>query len=322
MKQPLTVIVPCKNEQLNIRACIESFASIADEILIADSGSTDATLEIVRQFDNIRIIERDYGTSGDFKNWAIPQATNEWVLIVDADERITKELADEITLCLSRGPENDGYWIYRNNHFLGHRLNYGDARTDRVLRLFHRDRGRYHGPSDHGEVKIETGSVGKLESKMLHFSCWDYDQLYGKNDRYTKLQAQQWLEVGKDATYFKLLIGPMWRFFREYILQGSILDGKVGLQTAWVCAFYSFNKQARLWALNHGMEQPDLDAVIFREMEAELAEGQQADESTEQGINGEADVDGVISIASEQAADSDSGNSPSEASPSEKRRAA
>ena len=104
---------------------------------------------------------------------------------------------------------------------------------------------------------------------MLHYSCWGYDQLYVKCDRYSKLQAQQWHEQGKDASYFKLLVGPMWRFFREYIVQGSIFDGKAGLQTAWVCAFYSFNKVARLWALNHSLEQQDLDAIIFREMEAE-----------------------------------------------------
>ena len=280
MKQPLTVIVPCKNEQLNIRACIESFYSIADEILIADSGSTDATLEIVRQFENVRVIEREYRTSGDFKNWAIPQSTNDWVLIVDADERIKPDLADEIVMCHSRGPEFDGYWIYRENHFLGHRQNYGDARTDRVLRLFHRDRERYFGPSDHGEVTIDTGNVGKLECKMEHYSAWSYDQLYGKNDRYTKLQAQQWAEKGKDATYFKLLVGPLWRFFREYILQRSILDGKVGLQTAWIAAFYSFNKQARLWAINHALEQQDIDAVVFREMEAEL-HGESVEDSEE-----------------------------------------
>ncbi|MDG1872680.1 MAG: glycosyltransferase family 2 protein [Mariniblastus sp.] len=272
MKQPLTVIVPCKNEQLNIRACIESFYSIADEIVIADSGSTDATLEIARQFDNVRIIERDYKTSGDFKNWAIPQATHEWVLIVDADERIKSDLAEEIVMCLSRGPEFDGYWIFRENHFLGHRQMYGDARTDSVLRLFHRDRGRYFGPSDHGEVRIDTGRVGKLEAKMAHFSAWGYDQLYQKNDRYTKLQALQWNEAGKEVSYFKLLIGPMWRFFREYILQRSILDGKVGIQTAWVAAFYSFNKQARLWEIKHGLEQQDLDAIVFREMESEFNE--------------------------------------------------
>src|SRR6476469_2853653 len=95
MSSQLTVIIPCKNERENIRACVAGARLIADEILLADSGSTDGTLEIAREL-GCRIIEREYGTSGDFKNWAIPQATHEWVFILDADERITRELAEEI----------------------------------------------------------------------------------------------------------------------------------------------------------------------------------------------------------------------------------
>jgi glycosyltransferase involved in cell wall biosynthesis len=257
VKQPLTVIVPCKNEALNMRACIESFYQIADEVLIADSGSTDETLEIACEYEKVRIIQREYITSGDFKNWAIPQAKHEWVLIVDADERVKPDLAEEITLELSRGPEANGYWIFRENYFMGHRLRFGDARTDKVLRLFHRDRGRYVGPSDHGEVQISSGRIGKLTGKMQHYSVWDYDQLYDKTRRYTTLQAQQWADDGVDTTYFKLLIRPMLRFIREYIFQGSILDGKAGIQTAWTAAFYSFNKQARLWTIHHGLQQTD-----------------------------------------------------------------
>jgi glycosyltransferase involved in cell wall biosynthesis len=275
VKQPLTVIVPCKNEQRNIRACIESFRSIADEILVADSGSTDDTISIALEFDKVRIISREYVTSGDFKNWAIPQATHEWVLIVDADERITAELRNEIALELQRGPSADGFWIGRNNHFMGHRLRFGDARTDRVLRLFHRDRGRYSGPSDHGEVKVSTHNVGTLKAKIDHFSVWNYDQTYEKIQRYTTVQAAQWHEQGKDTSVFKLLVRPMWRFFREYILQGSILDGKAGIQTAWIAAFYSFHKQARLWTLNHGLDQPDSDARRYDEMAQRMAEQEQ-----------------------------------------------
>jgi glycosyltransferase involved in cell wall biosynthesis len=267
VKQPLTVIVPCKNEQRNIRACIESFRTLADEILIADSGSTDDTLSIVNEFDKVKIIQREYVTSGDFKNWAIPQARHQWVLIVDADERITPELRHEIEIELQRGPSADGYWIGRNNHFMGHRLRFGDSRTDRVLRLFHRDRGRYAGPSDHGEVQISTRNVTSLHGKIDHFSVWNYDQTYEKIQRYTTLQAQQWKEQGRDTSVFKLLVRPAWRFFREYILQGSILDGKAGIQTAWIAAFYSFHKQARLWALNHGRKQTDKDAQYYDELE-------------------------------------------------------
>ncbi len=256
MKQPLSVIVPVKNERLNIADCIASFHAIADEIIIADSGSTDETLDIAAEFDKVRIIGRDYTTSGEFKNWAIPQAKNEWVLIVDADERVTRALAEEITLELSRGTTSEGFWIRRDNHFLGHRLHFGDARTDRVLRLFRRDRGRYEGPSDHGEIRIPGGRIGQLKSSFQHFSFWNYDQVCRKHERYTSLQARQWHEMRRDTTYFKLLFRPALRFFREYILQGGILDGKLGIQQAWLAAFYSFSKQARLWELNHAIQQP------------------------------------------------------------------
>ncbi len=256
MKRPLTVIVPCKDERLNIVPCIDSFWNLADEILIADSGSTDETMQLAQAFDKVRVIQREYITSGDFKNWAIPQARHGWILLVDADERVTPQLEEEIKIVLSRGPEFDGYWIDRCNHFLGHRLSWGDARTDRVLRLFRRDVARYKGPSDHGEVVVSSGRVGKLRQPMLHYSIWSYDQLYGKLDRYTWLQAKQWHEKGKDTSYFNLLVRPFFRFFREYVLQLGILDGKKGLQQAWIAAFYSFSKQARLWEFNHAKPQP------------------------------------------------------------------
>ena len=262
MRQRLTVIIPCKNERQNIRPCIESFHSIADEILIADSGSTDGTIAIAKKYSRVRIIEREYVFSGDFKNWAIPQAKNEWVLIVDSDERVTWQLAAEIWEVLSEPPNLDGYWINRNNHFFGKRLYFGDARTDRVLRLFKRDTGRYIGPSDHGEIAISTDRVGSLKHSFDHFSVWDYDSYFRKFHRYTTFQAEQWHEEGRDTSYFKLLIRPMFRFFREWILQGSILDGKVGLQTAWMAAMYSFMKQARLWELNHAVSPPNADYAV------------------------------------------------------------
>ncbi len=263
MKRPLTVIVPCKNEEDNIAACIDSFYQIADEILVADSGSTDRTRQIASSYDKVRVIEREYVTSGDFKNWAIPQAKNEWILLLDADERVTPELAEEIEIVLSRGPSADGYWIYRDNHFMGYPLNWGDARTDSVLRLFRREMGRYEGPSDHGEVSVKSGNVETLEGRFLHYSVWNYDHLFLKFHRYTTLQADQWHDEGRDTSYFNLLVRPWFRFFREYILQGGILDGKAGLQLAWMAAFYSFTKQARLWELNHAKDAPNLERDLI-----------------------------------------------------------
>lgn len=258
-RQKLTVLVPCKNERKNIRPCIESFRAIADEILIADSGSEDGTLEIVADIGGCRVIEREYRTSGDFKNWAIPQASHEWILLVDADERVTPELATEIERTLAQ-PNRDGYWIFRNNHFMGHPVKHCGWNHDTVLRLFRRDLGRYEGPSDHGEVIISTGRVGKLKQPFLHYTVWSYDQLFRKFHRYTSLQAEQWYAEGKKPNLLRLTINPPFRFFRDFVLQLGFLDGLVGFQISMIAAFYAFTKQARLWQLYYGHAQPDPEA--------------------------------------------------------------
>lgn len=253
----LTCLIPCKNEAANIRACINSFYELADEILIADSGSTDDTMEIARAAAGVkgRIIEREYIHSGDFKNWAIPQSRNEWVLLVDADERITPALAAEIRQVLASPQPQDGYWIYRDNHFLGHRIRYGGLQNDCCLRLFRRDVSRYVGENDHAQVDVETGRVGSLKAKMLHYSYWTYDAFFRKFDRYTRYQASVWHRQGRRPRFIDLLLRPPIRFFRDYIVQLGFLDGFVGLQYAGLQAFYAFMKQARLWELHYARPQ-------------------------------------------------------------------
>ncbi|HVT28279.1 MAG TPA: glycosyltransferase family 2 protein, partial [Lacipirellulaceae bacterium] len=183
----LTVIIPCKNERENLCACVASARQVADEVLVADSGSTDGTLEVARRL-GCRIIEREYGTSGEFKNWAIPQATHEWVFILDADERITAELAAEIRRTLDE-PRHDGYWVHRRNHFMGHPIRFGPWKNDRCLRLFRRDLGRYEGPTDHAEVRVASGLVGRLGERLKHYTCTSYSQYLPKLSRYAEVQS-------------------------------------------------------------------------------------------------------------------------------------
>lgn len=261
MSAPLTVIIPCKNERANMAACIESARYVAHEVLVADSGSTDGTLEYVRGRSDCRVVERDYRTSGDFKNWAIPQATHGWVLILDADERVTPALAVEIRRQLDR-PDRDGYWIYRNNHLMGHRVHYTDWSRDRVLRLFRRDLGRYHGPSDHGEVQVEGGNVGELRERLEHYTFWSWADWLRKLDRYSRVQAEQWYAAGRRPSYWRLLTSPPLRFLRDYVIHQGFLDGMVGLQIAWSSAFYSFMKQARLWELSAGLTQSEVEEGV------------------------------------------------------------
>jgi glycosyltransferase involved in cell wall biosynthesis len=230
---------------------------IADEVLVADSGSTDGTLEIARQL-GCRVIEREYRTSGDFKNWAIPQASHEWVVILDADERITAPLAAEIRRELA-APRHDGYWIYRGNHFLGHPIRFGPWKNDRCLRLFRRDLGRYVGPTDHAEVELSRGTVGRLRERMVHYTCSSYAQYLPKIARYAEVQAGVWHRAGRRTNLAHLLFRFPLRFLQGYVWRLGFLDGAAGLQVCVLVAYLSYLKHAYLWQLQNAREWREVE---------------------------------------------------------------
>jgi glycosyltransferase involved in cell wall biosynthesis len=258
----LTVLIPCKDERLNIRPCIESIRSIADEILIADSGSTDGTLDIVREMGGCRIIEREYVNSANFKNWAIPQARHSWVLLVDADERVTPELAEDIRQVLAAPPaEKDGFWIGRLNHYLGYRIKHCGWNSDDVIRLFRRDESRYEARWVHSEVVLPPERVGKLRHSLLHYTTWDSDQYLRKQIRYANWGAMNLRDRGhRPSTAAMFLRAPL-RFLQLYFLRLGFLDGAAGFQVCMHTAFYAFLKQAKLWEMHHALPQPDPEAA-------------------------------------------------------------
>jgi glycosyltransferase involved in cell wall biosynthesis len=257
----LTVLIPCKNERLNIRPCIESVQPIADEIVVADSGSTDGTLSIVREIAGCRIIEREYVNSANFKNWAIPQARHEWVLVVDADERVTPKLADEIRALLCAPPANkDGFWIGRQNHYLGFRIKHCGWNTDDVIRLFRRDAGRYQERWVHAEVELERRRTGRLKSSFLHYTTWDSDQYLLKLNRYAKWGAMNMRDKRREPSGLAMLFRAPLRFFQLYVVRLGFLDGIPGFQICMYTAFYAFLKQAKLWEMKHAIAQPDPEA--------------------------------------------------------------
>jgi glycosyltransferase involved in cell wall biosynthesis len=255
MPNRLTVLIPCKNEIKNIRNCIESVRGIADEILVADSGSIDGTLDVVRSLGGCRIIEREYIHSGNFKNWAIPQSAHPWVLVVDADERVTPELAAEIQRTLAN-PACNGYRILRRNHIFGREIKHCGWNNDSVLRLFRREH-RYCERGVHADVIIPSGKVGRLKAKFVHYTYWSMKQYLEKFDRYTTLAAGDLAKRGRRATVFSLLLRAPFRFLNLYIIRGGFLDGVPGLILCMLTAFYSFTKHAKLWAMYDAMPQPD-----------------------------------------------------------------
>jgi glycosyltransferase involved in cell wall biosynthesis len=234
---------------------------VADEVLIADSGSIDGTLAIAREL-GCRVIEREYHTSGDFKNWAIPQAAHEWVLILDADERVTPALATEIRSVLS-GLQHDGYWIDRRNHFLGHAVLFGPWKNDRCLRLFRRDLGRYVGATDHAEVELCRGTVGSLHERMIHYTCTSYDQYLPKLARYADVQSRIWHAEGRRTHVGQLLLRFPLRFLQGYVWRLGFLDGLAGLQVCMLVAYLSYLKRAYLWQLQRGRDWRQLDQQLL-----------------------------------------------------------
>ncbi len=246
-REKITALIPTYNEERNLRDCLDSVAW-ADEIFVVDSFSTDATPEIARQ-RGARFVQHEYVNSATQKNWAIPQATHPWVLIVDADERVTPELRDEILDILASPDSQDGYDIGRANHFLGQPVHYSGWQNDRCLRLFRRDKGRYQDRHVHADVIIEGGRVGHLRHKLLHYTFTSYEQYMKKFDQYTSWAARDRAQRTPVVRWHHLSLRPSARFLKQYFLRGGILDGKAGLIISSMAAFSVFMKYAKLWEI-------------------------------------------------------------------------
>jgi len=248
---PITAIIPCKDELPNIEACIDSLREIVDEILIAESGSTDGTLEFVRSLPECRVIEREYVNPSDFKNWAIPQATHEWILLLDADERVSPELAAEIAEMKQSELEKtsiSAYWIGRQNFFMGRRVRYSGWQNDGVVRLFRRE-CRYEEVQVHEEIDMSRIEVGRLKNCLIHHTYRSFAHYFEKMQRYTTWGAQELHARGRRGKVADLIFRPPMRFFRHYILKLGILDGFTGYILAALTGFSVLLKYLKLWEI-------------------------------------------------------------------------
>ncbi|MBN2406778.1 MAG: glycosyltransferase family 2 protein [Elusimicrobia bacterium] len=244
----LTVLIPVFNEEDNIKDCLEA-VKWADEILVADSYSTDRTLDIAGAYPNVRIIQREYNYSTDQKNWAIPQASGSWVLIVDADERVPLELSDEIrAVTEDEGKPFEAYSIRRDNFFLGRRMRFSGWQNDFVTRLFVKGKARYEDKYVHGSLIVD-GRTGRLKNRLIHYSIKDIGSYLEKIDRYSSWKAREKLEKGKKVNPVILGARPVLTFLRDYIMRLGILDGIYGLVLCGLSAFSEFLKYAKLWEL-------------------------------------------------------------------------
>ena len=244
----LSVILIAKNEEDRIERCLLSVASIADEIIVLDSGSTDRTVAIARQFTG-KVFETGWPGYGPQKQRALEKATGEWVLSIDADEELSPELCGEIQETLAAGPSEVGFKLPWAVTIFGATLNHG--RSGRApLRLFRREGARFTDAQVHETVLLPKGKVKTLKGRLLHYTHRDFGHYLEKNRQYAWLGAQQRHAKGKKG--FGLtgaVLRAMWTFFQIYVIRLGFLDGRVGFLSAVMYSQSSFNKYAGLWTL-------------------------------------------------------------------------
>lgn len=258
--QPLSVIITTYNESTNIREAIGT-VKWADEIIVVDSYSTDGTPDIAEKL-GAKVYERSYSGPADQKNWAIPKARNEWVLLLDADERLTDKLTAEIRAVIeSPDEQKDCYWIPRQNFFLGKKVNYSGWRGDEVIRLVRRDVCRYDEKQVHEEIETKGLRVGKLKHKLLHYTFKDSGQYLDKIRRYGEWSALDHFEKTPRVTYYHLFIKPLYRFFKHFVIQRGFLDGRVGFIVSTIMAWGVFLRYLRIIELRK-RDQPEDDLML------------------------------------------------------------
>lgn len=253
MANRLTILIPAFNEARNIHEAV-ACSQWADEVFVVDSFSTDGTPDIAAGM-GARVVQHEYVNSATQKNWAIPQAACEWVMVLDADERIPPELRDEIRAFLA-DPENyAGLRIFRANHFMGRPIRHCGWQDDSVLRVFPRERGRYVDREVHADVVVD-GPVRIARNKLYHNTFDSFDQYMRKFNQYTTWAAGDRARRTKKVTAVHLVFRPAWRFIKQYILRGGILDGRAGLIICALSAFSVFLKYAKLWERQERGETP------------------------------------------------------------------
>ena len=248
---PVSAVIIAFNEADRIGDCLASL-DFCDDIVVVDSGSTDAT-RAVCEAAGARVLHRDFDGFRSQKDFAVQQATHDWVLCLDADERVSPALRDAILAARAGGFAGAaGYRFARLSEYFGKFLRHGNAYPDRVLRLFDRRRGGWRGTREIHEAASVDGPVQTLPGDLIHHPYRSLAQFLTKTQRYARMMAEHDHARGKRASLAKLVLSPAWRFWRGYVFRLGFLDGWHGLVYAYLRANYVRQKTIMLWMLQHG----------------------------------------------------------------------
>ncbi|HZI84235.1 MAG TPA: glycosyltransferase family 2 protein [Casimicrobiaceae bacterium] len=241
----LSLVVVAHDAGRELAECLAS-APFASEMIVVDSGSRDDTVETARR-SGARVVVQPWLGYGPQKNFALEQASHDWVLCLDCDERLSAELQAAIGEAM-RAPRHAAYAMARRNRFLGRWLAHGEGYPDWNVRLFDRRRARWSDDVVHERVLVD-GPVGRLRGDLLHASAESLDGYLAKQNRYTTLQAEAMYARGERSSSLRLVLSPLARFLRFYVLRAGFLDGSAGLVHIAIGSFASFCKHAKLRAL-------------------------------------------------------------------------
>ncbi|MBI5674230.1 MAG: glycosyltransferase family 2 protein [Nitrospirae bacterium] len=253
----LSVAIITHNEEENIKDALES-VKWADEIVVVDSFSTDRTVEICKKYTD-KVFVFEWPGFAEQKNKAVSLTTQPWVLVLDADERVTEALKNEILKAIrdpypspnplpqgegARG-RVDGYYLARKNHFAGRWIRHGGWWPDYTLRLFRRSKGSFQPREVHESIKI-NGKTGHLKNPLEHFTYKDTNDYLTRMENYSTLAAKELYKEGRRACIFDIMLRPAATFFRMLFLQAGFLDGTYGFKLAYLYSRYTFNKYSKL----------------------------------------------------------------------------
>ncbi len=241
---PISAVLITRNAAAQLEPCLRSL-TFCDEIIIVDSGSEDGTAALAQRF-GARVIRAEWRGFGPQKQFAVEQARNDWVLCIDADERVSESLREALVATLL-SPRFMAYRFARCNRFMGRYLRHGEGYPDWSLRLFHRAHARWSDDAVHEKVVTTTG-IGTLSGDLLHDSAEDMEIYLAKQNRYTTLAARMALARGDRAGLGKLLLSPLFRFIKFYFLRLGFLDGVPGLVHILIGCQNSFAKYAKMRA--------------------------------------------------------------------------